>query len=161
MNDKFNEQAFFVEAVRTAIRDGESVTLAGTGNSMRPFIDPDTDRLTLSPLPETVKPGHVCLYVRADGHPVIHRVWRVHRDGSCDTVGDAQIRIERRVPQKQLVAVLTDRIRGDDVLHCTDPAVLRKAARHMRWRVCTLTVKCMAEVTYDEIKAIIRKAIRD
>ena len=99
------------EYVRPFIERGEEITVSGHGTSMLPTIR-DTDRLVVAPLPESIRTGDVLMYVRPDGHTVIHRVWRVH-DGRFDMLGDYQLLIERNVPHAAVVALVKTVIHPD------------------------------------------------
>ncbi len=154
--DKFSSPAFFVEAVRRAVQDGNSIIVSGTGESMRSFIDPDTDRLVLSPLPSRLHMGDICLYVRENGHPVIHRIWQVRRD-SYDMLGDAQMWIEYRVPAQRLVAVMSERIRGEERCYNRGKVRRRAVLRMLARQYCPKTRKFIRRI-YGKVKTCLSKA---
>lgn len=120
--NEFIDPRFFTEVVRNAVSHGEQITVDGTGDSMRPFIMPETDRITLGPLPEKLRLGDICMYLRENGAVVIHRVYAVHKN-SVDMLGDGQLWVERGVPKERLVALVTERIRNGESLSCTTPSV--------------------------------------
>lgn len=131
--NEFIHPMIFLRVVSDAVAQGERITVDGTGDSMRPFIQPETDRLTLAPLPETLRTGDICLYVREGGRPVIHRIYK-KRHGTYDMLGDNQYAVERGVRREQLVAVVSQRIRNGKVYDCLRPAVRFRARLYMTRR---------------------------
>ena len=91
------------EFVRPVAANGEEISISGRGTSMLPTINEECS-LVMAPLPEGgARTGDILLYTRANGQPVIHRVWRV-TDSGYDMLGDNQILIERNVPKTAAVA---------------------------------------------------------
>lgn len=96
------------------------VTIAGT--SMTPFLDPgDTVFLDLPSRP--IAPGDIILFARFGQKYVLHRVVKVHPDGTLELLGDAQIRSERVAPE-HVRAIVTGARRGEQML----------GERSLRWR---------------------------
>lgn len=91
------------EFVRPFAAHGEEITVSGKGSSMLPTISEQCS-LIMAPLPKGgVRAGDILLYERPNGQPVIHRVWRVTKDG-YDMLGDNQFEIERKVSKDAAVA---------------------------------------------------------
>lgn len=117
MKEMILPDSVFLEAVREELAQGRSVTVDGTGNSMRPFILPETDRITLSPLPKKLRRGDICMYLRRNGKVVIHRIVSREKD-SYVMCGDAQTKREPGVKESQIVAYVSQRIRNGKVTRC-------------------------------------------
>lgn len=89
---------------------------------MTPFLDPgDTVFLDLPERP--CEPGDIVLFTRFGGRYVLHRVVKVHPDGTLDLLGDAQLRPERIAPG-QIHAIVTGARRGGRYLN----------EKSLRWR---------------------------
>ncbi|MCM3633402.1 S24/S26 family peptidase [Paenibacillus camelliae] len=83
------------------------ISLPVTGNSMQPLWMHNRDSVVLTPCdPYTLKKGDVVLYRRATGQIVLHRIVKVNEE-SYDLCGDAQVDIERGLPKRQVLAVMT------------------------------------------------------
>lgn len=139
--NEFIHPYLFMEVVRETVSQGESITVDGTGDSMRPFIQPETDRIVLSPLPEKLKVGNICLYTREGGRPVIHRIYRLH-ENTVDMLGDGQLWIERGIPKSSLIAVVTQRLReGKKPCRCTGFFAELRAKINMKKKIYKLIAK--------------------
>ena len=135
MNELELSAELFLQTVAEAAAEGRSVIVAGTGDSMLPFIRPETDKLLLSPLPERpLLPGDIVLYRRPNGQAVIHRILRAEGD-RFDLVGDHQIMIDRNVPRAALVAYVKQVIRPEGIVDCDTDAARRKACRETERRL--------------------------
>lgn len=135
MNELPISSEVLLRTVEDAVRKGQSVIIAGTGDSMRPFIRPETDKLLLAPLPaRALLPGDVVLYRRPGGEAVIHRIFRVRGD-SYDMLGDNQLLIEQNVPRACVIAYVKEVIRPDGALDCDTDEERRRAVRTMRDRL--------------------------
>ena len=82
-----------------------------SGASMTPFLIPGRDTVYLSRLERPVRRGDILLYQRDNGQYVLHRVWRVEKDGTFTIVGDAQKELERGIREDQIIAIVTSVIR--------------------------------------------------
>ena len=96
----------FLDTVCELLRGGEScVAIPVAGGSMIPFLhDGDTVRLALPTQP--LKRGDIVLYTRATGRYILHRIYRVNRDGSFIMVGDAQQELEYIKSREQIHAIV-------------------------------------------------------
>lgn len=97
----------YLDTVCDLLRQGEhSVAVPVAGSSMTPFlVNGDTVYLDLPDSP--IKRGDVVLYTRDNGRYILHRVYRVNRDGSFIMVGDAQIELELLPSANQIHARVT------------------------------------------------------
>lgn len=71
------------------LREGRTVTIVGRGNSMRPYLVHERDRIMLSPA-ASVEVGDVVLATLADGRHVLHRVVR-KEDDRLKLLGDGNM----------------------------------------------------------------------
>ena len=89
------------------LKRGDSITFTANGNSMHPYIQGGKHRVTLSPINDSVKKNDVIFYRRDNGVFVLHRVIRIHSDGTYDFCGDRQFKIESGICSHQLIAKMT------------------------------------------------------
>lgn len=97
----------FLDAVCELLLQGEkSVPIPVAGGSMVPFLhDGDTVFLDLPDSP--LKRGDIVLYTRLGGRYILHRIYRVNKDGSFIMVGDAQQELEYIPGREQIHARVT------------------------------------------------------
>lgn len=97
----------YLDMVSDLLREGrEQVAVTVAGSSMVPFLH-HGDKVYLDPLPEVLKPGDVVLYRRAGGQYVLHRIVKIHADGSFTMLGDAQVNRERIEDRSALRGIVT------------------------------------------------------
>ena len=90
-----------------------ALPLIVSGCSMTPFLVPGRDTVYLSRLERPVQRGDILLYQRDSGQYVLHRVWKVEKDGSFTMVGDAQTELEPGIREEQIIAIVTLVIRKE------------------------------------------------
>lgn len=157
MEDVFMPSDIFLETVRQTVAEGGSISVEGTGDSMRPFILPGSDVIILSPVKGRLKRGDICLYVREGRKPVIHRVYAIHAD-SYDMRGDNQLWVEKNVPRESVIAVLTERIRnGSERLDCRSFRSRMRAYLSAKKKMKVYRTKSLAVSYVGKIKEIIQK----
>lgn len=106
----------YLGMLKGLILDGKDVSLLVSGSSMSPFIIHQRDSVILAPVREPLKKGDIVFYQRENADYVLHRIRRVHADGTYDIIGDAQIEIEPGVRREQIFAVVTMvRRKGRDI----------------------------------------------
>ena len=88
-----------------------ALPLIVSGRSMTPFLVPGRDTVYLSRLERPVQRGDILLYQRDSGQYVLHRVWKVEKDGSFTMVGDAQTELEPGIRENQIIAIVTSVVR--------------------------------------------------
>lgn len=104
--------------IEDSFRQGLTVTLPVTGNSMRPLFFHKRDSVVLSACdPYSLKRGDVPLYRRDNGLYVLHRIVRVDED-TYTLTGDAQWALEVGLPKKNVLAVMTGFIRKGRAVDC-------------------------------------------
>ncbi len=104
--------------IEDSFRQGMTVTLGVTGNSMLPLLRHNRDCVILSACdPTALKRGDVPLYRRPDGKFVLHRILRVEKD-SYTLAGDAQHELEVGLPKTCVIAVMTGFTRKGKTVSC-------------------------------------------
>ena len=113
----------YLDMVRQLLDQGhDRITVPVTGSSMIPFLH-HGDTVYVSKPDSPLKPGDIVLYQRANGQYILHRIVKVHKDGSFTMLGDAQAEREILPSAHQIHA------RVVQALHCGKP--LRP--RSFRW----------------------------
>ena len=104
--------------IEDSFRQGLTVTLGVTGNSMVPLFRHKRDSVILSPCDAlSLKRGDVPLYRRPDGKFVLHRILHVKQD-TYTLAGDAQHELEVGLPKPCVLAVMTGFIRKGKTVSC-------------------------------------------
>lgn len=89
------------------LQEGQTIQVHPHGFSMYPLITSPSDSVILRPIDETTpKRGDILLYRRETGLLVLHRVYRITKDGFYFT-GDNQTEVEGPLQSDQLLAVVT------------------------------------------------------
>ncbi len=97
--------------IREVLDNNGTFTLTITGSSMYPFILGGRDQVTLSPVREKLKKNDLPLYRRRNGQFVLHRVVKVHKDGTYTCCGDHQWQLEKGLHHEQMVGIATSYVR--------------------------------------------------
>ncbi len=145
--------ATLLPLIEDSFRQGLTVTIGITGNSMLPLLRHGRDSVILSACdPRSLKRGDVPLYRRADGHFVLHRILRAEKN-TYTLAGDAQTELEVGLPKESVLAVMTGYIRKGKTVSCRNvwyrlysalwmlirpwrPFVMRAAFRVWGWIAC-------------------------
>lgn len=101
--------AVLLEEYRRLLREdprAENLPLLISGGSMTPFLIGGRDTVFLSRPEGPVKRGDILLYLRSSGSYVLHRVYRVTKDGYT-MLGDAQSTPEPGIRPDQIIARVT------------------------------------------------------
>lgn len=88
--------------IEATVNDGKPVEMTVTGNSMKPLLKDRVSSVRLGK-PDNLKKGDVVLFLRNDGHCVLHRIISIH-DELYDIVGDNQIVPDRNIPKEKIIA---------------------------------------------------------
>lgn len=88
------------------LKNGGTVELTVTGNSMWPMLLHKVSRVRLAPAND-LKTGDIPLYRRDNGAFVLHRIVATD-NGSYICCGDNQWHLERSLRTDQMIAVVTD-----------------------------------------------------
>lgn len=136
----------FLPLLEQKLRDGGSVTITVTGDSMAPFLIGGRDRVTLCPIDRPLRKNDLPLYRRRDGRLILHRVIRLARDGSFVCCGDHQCTPERVESEQMLALAKGFTRRGRDFSDSSLPyrlaAALWTALFPLRGRFLALAARC-------------------
>ncbi len=89
-----------------------SVTFTVTGISMQPMLYNRRDTVTLSPAPKKLKKGDLPLFKTDEGKFILHRVIKIHSDGSYECRGDNRWESEDNIPHGNIIGVVTEFVRN-------------------------------------------------
>ena len=98
--------------VEKLLTEGNTVQLPPIGYSMYPVIVPGRDKVVIAPASEQdcLKRGDVVLYRRDGSVLVLHRIWKVKKDGFY-MVGDNQREVEGPIRRDQIRGIMTVLVR--------------------------------------------------
>ena len=138
-----------IPVIREQLAAGGTVEFSPRGVSMLPMLRQGKDTVTLSALTGPLKKYDLPLYVRDDGHYVLHRVVAVGDGYTC--IGDNQFVYETGVRQDQLIGVVTSFCRDGKRIYTTSASYRiycilwhrSRGLRHM-WRRVVGKIKCMS-----------------
>ena len=103
---KIIETQKYVSVLRELTEEGRKVTMRIAGNSMSPFLVHERDYIRFEKANQELKAGDMVFYQRVNGQFIMHRVWKVKKDGYY-MVGDAQVEIEGPIQKEQIFAKIT------------------------------------------------------
>lgn len=108
--------------IEQLLLEGHTVRIHPQGYSMYPMFLPGRDEAVIAPVgdPAGLRRGDVALYRREGGILVLHRVWRVKKDGLY-LVGDNQTATEGPLRPEQMKGVLTAFIRNGKEISVNHP----------------------------------------
>lgn len=89
--------------MREVLESGAEYEILPRGESMLPLIRPGVDSVCLI-APHRLKRRDICLYRRADGQFVLHRLTRKEKDGTLSFRGDNQRELERGIAREAVIA---------------------------------------------------------
>lgn len=85
---------------------GIPITIALSGNSMRPLITRGEENITIVPVYRRLKKGDIVLFVRRDGAYVCHRIRKIIGD-TVTTIGDACYEYDAPLHISQVWGIVT------------------------------------------------------
>ena len=94
------------------IESGGEFRFYPRGTSMLPLLRQERDSVVLV-RPNRLSRGDICLYRRANGKFVLHRLMKIERDHSLTFCGDNQTALERGVPRAAVIARVSAIYRDD------------------------------------------------
>ncbi len=107
----------FLDMICQLLEQGHTaVPVPVAGNSMVPFLH-HGDTVYLDVPQRPLKRGDIVLYTRNSGRYILHRIYKVCRDGSYIMVGDAQQELERIPRREQIHAIVTSAQHKGKPLH--------------------------------------------
>lgn len=98
----------YVSMLRDLTKQGKTVSMRISGNSMSPFLMHGRDSICFQKPDRKLKKGDMVFFQRESGQFVMHRIIRITKDGFY-LLGDAQQRkdIEGPIKQAQIFALVT------------------------------------------------------
>ena len=109
----------YVGALRSIVEEGREASMMIVGSSMSPFLIHKRDVIVFSAPDSPLKRGDMVFYLRDSGRYVMHRIYKVRKDGYY-LVGDAQREIEGPIRRDQIFARITKVRRKDKWLQAGD-----------------------------------------
>lgn len=100
------DTAAYLDVLKELVQNGKSVSIIVAGSSMSPFLIHKRDRIFFEKPDRPLQKGDIVFYQRRNGRYIMHRIWKVKKDGYY-IVGDAQIEIEGPVKPEQIFARIT------------------------------------------------------
>lgn len=91
-------------AMEEQLNNGKTVKFQPQGTSMLPMLRPGKDLVLLGKAPAVLKKNDLPLYIRADGHFVLHRVVAV-KNGKYIMCGDNQWKLEYNILPEQILGI--------------------------------------------------------
>ena len=136
--------------IREQLANGGTVEFSPRGVSMLPMLRQGRDTVTLRAVSGKLKKYDLPLYVRDDGHYVLHRIVSVRDNYTC--IGDNQFVYEKGVRQDQMIGVVTSFCRDGKRIDVSNASyriyrVLWHRSRCFRhlWRSITVRIKRMGK----------------
>lgn len=93
----------YLDVMKELVEDGRKVSILVSGSSMSPFLIHRRDRVFFEQPKASLKRGDIVFYQRKSGQYVMHRIWKVRKDGFY-IVGDAQTELEGPIAREQIFA---------------------------------------------------------
>ncbi|MDO4748168.1 MAG: S24/S26 family peptidase [Eubacteriales bacterium] len=144
-----------IDDIKDRVNNGNLVTLAGQGESMKPYITADDVLTFRKPENKNAKVGEIYLYKRADNSYAIHRVYKREND-FVFMLGDAQLFIEK-VVKSDLVAIVTTIQRPQKTVVCTGVFERYKCVLRMKSRVLKATLRQKHSKVKIKVKLLLSK----
>lgn len=99
------------------IQSGRKVVITVSGDSMRPFIAGNRDKVLLGKA-ERPKKGDVILFRDKYGEYILHRIYRI-KDNHLFTIGDYCLRADGQVEEEQIIGMVEAVIRKGKKIPCS------------------------------------------
>ncbi len=109
----------YVSVLRELTEEGKEVSILVVGSSMSPFLIHKRDTAWFKKPDRELRRGDIVFYQRDSGQFVLHRIWKIKRDGYY-IVGDNQTEIEGPVRRDQIFAYVTRVKRKNRILQPGD-----------------------------------------
>ncbi len=105
--------------VESTLKNGEQVKIRLVGQSMYPFLNEQTDVLTIAPISGSLQVGDIVL-ADIGGDYVLHRLIGI-KDGWYELQGDANLKRKESVHPEKVMGILVSLDRnGTQTIHCTN-----------------------------------------
>ena len=105
--------------IEEMVEQGDIFRLTVSGTSMMPFLRNNRDEVVFAPLEgRTLKRGDILLYKRREGTYVMHRLYRIEKDGTYTFIGDHQYKVEEGIRREQIKAYVQYAFRDSKKIDC-------------------------------------------
>lgn len=117
-----NTRQISVEAWHTLAGEGSTIPIriGLDGDSMRPLIRRQRDKVTIVPLTRPPRPGDIVLFADSAGRYVVHRIWKT-TDTYVVTLGDHCTKPDEPLRYDQIWGLITDVKRGHRTIPLDTP----------------------------------------
>ncbi len=134
MQNEAHRMEDIVPLLLEVIASGGEFRLSPRGTSMRPLLREGRDAVALV-APRELKKRDICLYRRADGSYILHRLMKFEQ-GAPVFCGDNQTIFERGVPREAVIAKVSAIYRDEKRVALTNPLYQFYTNMHciMLWR---------------------------
>jgi len=121
MEDKYRRFSTheLLPVVNEMIQSGRKAVIPVTGNSMRPFIAGNRDKVILDKA-KRLKKGDVILFRNRHGDYILHRIYSV-RNNRYKTIGDYCIKGDGLVEPESIIGVAIAFLRKGKRISCSSP----------------------------------------
>ena len=105
--------------IEEMVGQGDVFRLTVSGTSMMPFLRNNRDEVVFASLDgRTLKRGDILLYKRREGTYVMHRLYRIEKDGTYTFIGDHQYKVEEGIRREQIKAYVQYAFRDGKKIDC-------------------------------------------
>ena len=105
--------------IEEIVGQGDVFRLTVSGTSMMPFLRSNRDEVVFAPLEgRKLKRGDILLFQRRDGTYVMHRLYRIEKDGTYTFIGDHQYKVEEGIRREQIKAYVQYAFRDGKKIDC-------------------------------------------
>ena len=122
--------------IEEMVGQGDIFRLTVSGTSMMPFLRDQRDEGIFAPLERrSPERGDILLFQRRGGTYVMHRLYRIERDGTFTFIGDHQYRTEKGIQREQIKAYVPYVFRDGRKIDCEKGFLRRVMTGYMVFRV--------------------------
>ena len=122
--------------IEELVGQGDIFRLTVSGTSMMPFLRNNRDEVVFAPLEgRTLKRGDILLYKRRTGTYVMHRLYRIEKDGTYTFIGDHQYQVEEGIHREQIKAYVQYAFRDGRKIDCEKGFLRSVMTDYMVFRV--------------------------
>ena len=134
MQNEAHRMDDIIPVLTEVVQSGGEFRLAPRGTSMWPLLREGRDAVALV-APEKLKKWDICLYRRADGSYILHRLMKFKK-GEPVFCGDNQTTMEYGVPREAIIAKVIAIYRDEKRIALTNPLYQMYTNMHciMLWR---------------------------
>ena len=133
MNEKMRVNlSELLPVIEEQLKEGKEICFSPNGISMKPMLEPGRDSVILVSAPSVLKKYDLPLYRRKNGAFVLHRVVRVHKNGSYSMCGDNQCLWEHGITNSQIIGIVKSFTRKGKEYACNNFAYRCYCVLHVK-----------------------------